>query len=59
MGAEGMMRQLPDFMEGADADGYLRKLVSVCDYALRSDNSCCSDKTQKVASLSWRTDVTF
>lgn len=38
-----MPRQPPDFMKGVDANDYLRKLVSVCDYALRSNNSCCSD----------------
>lgn len=47
MSAAGRLRK------GAGANGYIYGLDPVCNYALRSNNSCYLHTTQKIAPSLW------
>ena len=52
-GAVGVLCQPPDERKEAGAYGYILRSDSVCNYALRCDNSCYLHYTQKIAPSVW------
>lgn len=44
-GTEGAICQLPDFMKGVGANGYIQRLIHFCNYALYGCDSCITHQT--------------